>query len=394
LPVFLIILLLLGNCVLADTLDIFDRTSGIAQAGCGQAGIAYPDSLNAPYWNPANVSLANTNELGLTYYQRLEVVQHFSGGTTLALKKAPPLAFNFVQESIDEIPETVDIGGEGVKTGSFSDISRIYGMTSAFQISNSTALGGTLKLHTRDIQKYSANGYSADLGLIHKVRYNTTLGVTARNIFSNLSWSTGTTETFEKKIATGIYVTDDLGNLPIGILADYEFNLSNTALNAWYLGTEVWIAPEQIALRTGTNAWKDITCGLGLRYRDFRCDVAYIIKNAETKFNNEILFSTSFLFTVKQSQEEQTKEKNEKKAKEAEQNQPLIKESSVRNNQAVISFISTENIVTIAVMDKNKNVSYYTPDLSGSITFPAQPGEYTIFIQHKDETISKERILL
>jgi len=222
-------------------------------------------------------------------------VSLFSGDAVYMYKPELPLGFSIVQSQISNIPKTEDVGDNPVKLGEFADTYQTFGGTIGFKYAD-IAFGMTTKYLSRSIDNDNAYGFGVDLGSRVVLTPQVALGTVYRNVISHMSWSTGTTEALEKKLGLGLTILDSLGALPVALNADYTVGIS-TVSNSWALGGELWLVPQLLAMRLGTNSQKDVTFGLGVRYQDFFSDIAVVFKDQDTLLDNFVLFSAGMSFT-------------------------------------------------------------------------------------------------
>lgn len=276
-----------------EALDLIDKTAGLRQIGTGFAGIAAVDPTYASHWNPANIVYAEKHSVALAYDQHNDV-SFLTGDSVYMYEPHIPIGISVMQSELTQIPETEDHGDVPIKTGTFSDAYRVFGFTMGTRF-ESIALGITTKYISRAISNYSADGIGVDIGTRLELSSQVALGLVYRNIISDVTWSTGTSEALEKKLGIGFNIIDTLGELPLAINADYDMSISSIE-NFWAIGGELWLMPKQLALRLGTNENKDTTFGLGVRYEDFFSDVAVVFKDEKTGLDSYVLFSAGLSF--------------------------------------------------------------------------------------------------
>ncbi len=277
-----------------DALDLMDKTVGLRHIGTGFAGIAAIDPTYASHWNPASIIYAEKHSLAISYDQHFDV-SVLSGDSVYMYEKNIPLGFSVIQSSVADIPRTEDHGDIPIKTGTFSDDYRMFGLTMGTRFAN-MAFGITTKYLSRSLGAYAADGFGLDLGTRLELSSQVALGIVYRNAISDIVWSTGASEALEKKLGLGLTILDTLGELPLAIHADYDIGI-NSIENFWAVGGEIWLMPKILALRLGTNGHKDLTFGLGVCNNDFFSDIAVVFKDEKTNLSNYVLFSAGMIFT-------------------------------------------------------------------------------------------------
>lgn len=278
---------------------MLDRSAGLRHIGAGYSGLAAIDPTYAAHWNPAGIVYAEAHSAALSYDQQFDVSVLAGDGVYLT-DNGLPIGLSFIQSEVTGIPETEDHGDTPVKTGTFADTYRMFGCTLGTYWGD-VAVGATAKYLNRSLSTYGADGYGIDLGARYALNPQVGVGLVYRNVFSDILWSTGTSEALEKKLGLGLSVLDTLGDMPLLLNADYDIAISSIE-NFWALGGELWLMPKLLALRLGTNSHKDITFGLGLRYQDFFTDLAIVFKDEKTNLESYALFSAGIFFTPNNTQ--------------------------------------------------------------------------------------------
>jgi hypothetical protein len=373
---------LLSALVLASfPVDLLDKTSGLAVLSCGGAGAARLDGVGAAYWNPASLAFAGKSGFDLTYYQKLGFVNHSSldavllfGGDVL------PLGFNLVQEGINSIPRTSSSGGLPVEEGSFADEYRFINFSTAFRLEHGLYGGLNYKIISHTIDKYRAEGFAVDLGLIQVMHQDLTLGATFRNLFSTLDWTTGLQEYLARKLTAGVAYHLPLADFENHLYADLD--VYSEEARGWALGLESWLLKNVFCLRGGYNSGEEFTLGTGLRYNDFHCDLALLFNPTKVEIDNSFLFGLGFDFQLPRNS-----------AAYAVSDASFQPEISVSRKRIIVSDLQPENIQEIAVLDPADNV--LSLPVRKTIEIPAPvTGDYTLFFQLKNEKIIKQTVLV
>lgn len=390
---FLIFLLFIMSFLLGGALDIMDRTSGVNYIGGGSAGVARATSLYAPYWNPAGAAFLKKNSLGFNYYQRLKEVDHVSIDASLLVTTNRVLAFNFVQEAVSDIPETVDDGGVALQVGTFSDTTRIINGTYSARIAPGLYAGTNFKFLTHDIQKESGYGYGFDAGFIKLVDERTNLGLVFKNVLSAVSWSTGSEEQLEKRIVFGLSsIVSKKEHNKFILNFDYDIAPENFKESVWYSGGEYWLA-ESFALRAGVNGNEEFSVGFGFYYFDLRTDFAYVVLREDLE--NMFLFSFSLDFRMAERPAPSVADEQEDNALKNinfVENTLFLEEE----NKLQIYLRDYGSLKKCALITPDKKVFYFERDkiIEGllEITYRGS-GEYTLFFQDNDGAIFRQNII-
>ncbi|GBR76382.1 hypothetical protein NO2_0941 [Candidatus Termititenax persephonae] len=363
----------------AAPVDLLDRTSGLAVLSCGGAGTARTNGLNAAYWNPAGLVFPAKSGLEFTYYQNLGLVNHISlDGWLLLGNGAAPFGFNYVQESINDIPRTSEFLGQAVQEGSFSDEYQFINLSTAAPLNAAGLYGGVnYKIISRVLDKHQAGGFAADAGLIQTLGQDWSFGAVLRNIFSNLEWDTGIRESLARKLTVGAAYRLRLPDFDNYFFADYD--LFSEDLSGWAAGMESWLMRDIFCLRGGYNSNQELTFGSGLRYADFHCDFALLFRPAESQLADSFLFALGFDFKI-------TTAAAVSAAKAPSSFQPRI---VAEKNRIVIANLNPEELQEIAVLDPDSQVRNIPVDTTISIP-TARSGTYTILFQFKNQQIVRK----
>ena len=290
-----------GFCL--SPLDVMDKYSGPRAMAMGGAFVAVADDLNAPYWNPAGLARSASNQIGTTYANFFEMVDRLSFDAIYQLPDPGlSLGLNYVQEGMQNIPKTEDIGGNGIQTGSFEEYKRAFNVGLAKEFSPGFYQGLNARFLYNTLDNESAYGSSIDAGWLWDIEGDLYFGLVAKNVLSKLEWSTKTSEYLERKLLTGIALKEKLFGLSTVLALDYEVNAFSH--NKWYTGLELWLAEDSFAFRFGTNSDQNWTFGTGLRYGNFICDLCY---RDQQYLGAEYLLSLGFDFDPGARKKEQKK---------------------------------------------------------------------------------------
>ena len=387
-------------------LDLFDRASGVQQMGAGYAGIARTNNPSPLHWNPAVLAIATQPSVELTAYRELEALDYLSLDMQYNSPRTIPYGLSYTSQIINDIPLTSSQGSLPSYEGQYADTYRALAMGAAYKLDQDLAVGATYKYINRSIYTYGAQGYGLDVGLIRKLSRSTNFGFVFKNISSGVNWSTGFFEKLERKIIIGVSSLDYFLKNKVMLDVDYEINPDLPEKNSWYFGSEWWLVANTFAFRLGTNINKELTCGMGLRMNDYRLDFAYIIKDSSTQLKNSLLFSSGYNFkavldsgstaaAASDTPSDLTAKDTEKLAVGSKVMDDVIDQIVTSNEQVVIKFVGFDRINQVALVNPDKDVSYFVPTEKGLIIFPRKMlGDYTLYIQYKDEKIIKKRISL
>lgn len=382
-PKFLVFSLSLLALSLAMPVDLMDRSSGLAGLACGGAGTARGGQISSAYCNPAALLLNTHSGLEFTYYQNMGLVNHTSlDGVILFDQDAPPLGLNYVQESINGIPKTSELGGQVKQDGTFSDEYSFLNFSSAVNISPGLSGGVNYKIISHSIAGYNASGYALDVGLLQMLSKELYLGLTFRNLLSALDWNTGTNEYLPKRLTGGIAYQFQLAKLTNYLFLDLDIFNENENNNEWNAGLESWIISDIFCLRGGINSREELSLGSGFKYYDFHCDLAVLFRPQEKQLDDTFMFGLGFDFNLYQNTAPV-------KSKEPADFQPKF---NLKENILTISNLEPEKLLEIALLDKDYNIIPIS--LNETVSVPVSSGNYIVFFQLKDKQIIRKSVTI
>ncbi len=141
---------------------------GARQVALGEAGVAIVDDVTAMYWNPAGLAQTQKSQAGFEYNQWFGGISLQYGAAALNLGNAGRVGVHLYAMDSGEMDVTTlefeDGTGETFRTTDFS-----LGLSYARYLTNTFALGGTVKLIQSRVWRMRASSVAVDLG----VQYNT-----------------------------------------------------------------------------------------------------------------------------------------------------------------------------------------------------------------------------
>jgi hypothetical protein len=276
-----------------------DLAPDARSAGMGGAQVAIVDNGFSPYWNPAGIahysgfSGSNSNVYGDMNYLYGSYTGSFGLGH---------YAVTTMMMTLGGIKNTSYVGGRPVISGSdfalnnsllmltyatsLGDYVRLRDKSWVNHFTDNFYIGTNLKLVNMSLYTSSASGFGIDVGIQYVIPKLLYVGVVGYNVVPlNMSWSTGTKETFSTntQIGVGYYLFDNLL-----LVADFVGN------DVRY-GSELSIF-DVLALRCGMNK-TSYNAGLGLKMDMLSFDIAYTIPLSEYNYmDSSIRISTSYKF--------------------------------------------------------------------------------------------------
>ena len=310
--------------------EIFDYVTSAHVASLGNATVAYPietaaGSIINPFFN-----LKNRKKIELSHQSRYAglVSSDILGGQILVNQRTA-LNFNVLYEGVGSIPDTrdalIDWGLDGVlgtndagenngildegerldksKINYFSQRQLAFHSSFLRSINNRNIGVGIKFLHYRLDENY-ALGFGLDLGTIVKIGA-IDYAIVLRNFpSSGLIWDQGTIEGTSPSFSFGAHLPYSLKKYPFKchILISFDMNTDNrnldTQINFGRLNLEPSIGLElkiieRICVRLGKSRLNVLTGGLGLNWKLFNLDYAFLASNFGSELGNHHLFTVS-----------------------------------------------------------------------------------------------------
>ena len=180
-----------GNCIAADYAAAFLEVGvGARGVGMGNAFVAAVDDATASYWNPAGL-LRSKGKGMMTSVQPMSLDRRQSSfSARLNLRGELAFGFSWVHARVGDV---VARSSSGIPTGDINNSQNAYHVAVARQLHPRLAAGGILKVLEHEIAVpgrggSSGRGHGFDFGAQFRAFENTYVGVTARNVNSELSW--------------------------------------------------------------------------------------------------------------------------------------------------------------------------------------------------------------
>jgi len=299
------------------SIDLADRFLDAEGLAMGSAFTACPDNTGAAYWNPAGVAVAADNGYGLTYLNKYQLVNILGFDYLYREDPVTAYAMNVIYQEIPGIKKITDIGGDGLQDGTFSDTQLVVNGTIALTLQDNTYVGTNIRMISHSIDDISGSGIAVDLGTIKQFNSQLSAGITAKDFISGLSWSTGLSESFERKYVFGLLLQNLSGLENLSTAVDLEYGADSGSKT--FFGLEYALQPERFFVRAGFNSLDSFTMGFGLKQNDFVLDMAYL-NNSE--LDSSVIFSCRYLINNKKVRKYQsmTKKQNNSVSDEPEPN--------------------------------------------------------------------------
>lgn len=273
-------------------LDIAVLSAGVGARplGMGSAFTAVADNVDAPFWNPAGLSLIKDHQLSAMqtklssdadqYY--ISYAQPFLWGG---------IGISWIQlgtGSLTQTSSTTDAYNEVQNLGIFSFFSNAYMLAYGQAINDKLSFGVTAKYLTSDmpglvsIEGASAWGYSVTPGLLYKVSDQLTLGLKVDELVNMQKWGTDTEEIAPSTTRFGLAYRMKVFGLPMIFAGDVSQINKAGYVPEGSAGTELTVG--QLSFRIG-YAETSFTAGAGFKQDGISIDYAYVSQTALTMEN-------------------------------------------------------------------------------------------------------------
>ena len=257
----------------------------------GDAGVSFNEDASATHYNPAALTTGNrVNVMFMHNEQVLGVRTEYLAGKI----KFEKLSFGFSvnNTSVDEI-EIRNIPGEPI--GTFTAQNFTFGLSAGYKINNNLSLGITGKFLYEKIYVDNANGYALDLGGIY-TQNRFSVGLSLSNIGSMNELRNEATKLPTAVRGGASYLLGLPGiSSTLRICADGYKVLDGGIFHA-HTGAEM-LYKDFLALRVGYQSGygnKNLTTGIGIKYKVFILDYAFVPYKYSTGSSHTITLGTNF----------------------------------------------------------------------------------------------------
>jgi len=238
---------------------------GARSIATGGAFLATAQGVEAIYYNPAGLAASYKSEAMFSYMSYIADINVAYFATAVYVEELGTFALSYKTLDFGDIPITTFENPDG--TGStYSPGFFTLGLSYARAITDRVTAGTTVKLVQESIMSTSATGVAVDFGVQYKFQRNLALGVTIKNVGSNMKYTGADLLTrtnvpgTASNSPTGVYSPDtEAFQIPsyFELSASYTAELDN--MNSLMLGTTF----------RNNNALEDQVM-LGLEYQLFK----------------------------------------------------------------------------------------------------------------------------
>ncbi|MDZ7335335.1 MAG: hypothetical protein ONB32_09250 [candidate division KSB1 bacterium] len=206
---------------------------------------AVSNDYAAPFWNPGAMDFFSTTKIG-AMVTNMSLNRHLRFvSAAFPTNRWGAFAVAWTGFAVDDIEARNSNTPQPDRLFDYHE--NTFFLSYAYRILPFLSLGATAKFLHFQVLESTANGFGGDLGLLFALGKKARFGLAAKNLVSNLKWSTGTQEKYVPNYRLGIAI-DPLSNFLV--TADY-YQVRNSK-------GEISLATEFIAL----NVFK-IRCGIG-----------------------------------------------------------------------------------------------------------------------------------
>ncbi|MGE4169735.1 MAG: hypothetical protein AB7F28_03345 [Candidatus Margulisiibacteriota bacterium] len=201
--VLVIMMCLLGSVTTISAVDFTDMI-GVSSTAKGFAVTAEQNNIDASLKNPAALGIMRRIHFKTSYGSLFDSAYYTANlSIGIPINTNWSAALQVPTKRIQDIPLSVNQGGQGVAIGSFNDSETVANFTLSHRIGILT-LGAAANYRSRELYTATAQGVGFDGGLMLATG-PLTVGASIRNIGkTTLTWSTGTTETIQEQYNVGI----------------------------------------------------------------------------------------------------------------------------------------------------------------------------------------------
>ena len=257
----------------------------------GESVVSLSDDASATHYNPASLfNGSNVNMVFMHNEQVLGVRTEFLAGKVTFSKLA--LGFSINNTSVDKI-QVREIPGESL--GEFNAQNLAFGLSLAYRVNNNLSVGMTGKFLFEKIYVDNASGIALDLGGLY-TKDKLRLGLAISNLGSMSPLRDQATKLPSALRLGGSYYFDlksISSKLTVGVDGYKVFDGGKFHANT---GAEL-LYKDFLALRVGYQSGyenKSITTGIGLKYKAFSLDYAFVPYKYSLGSSHTITVGTNF----------------------------------------------------------------------------------------------------
>ncbi len=250
----------------ASSAQLFEQEApaGVRPQGMGNAFVAVADDVNAVYWNPAGLALIKNQQVQATWQDRFGLGIQYN-------------YISYAQQNYGGSWAHQDAGSFLLGGGDYT--ADIFSFAGATQVDDFTYIGGALKFIKLDYspptacptvcQDASSDGYSIDVGILHIVDPQTTVGAVVREASSRVDSNTSSQDDrYDNNIIIGF--SRQMNDRTLAALQFGNVGKDTTV----HFGVESKFQ-DNLILRAGydDDLW---TAGIGLRQDQWEFNYAYV----------------------------------------------------------------------------------------------------------------------
>jgi hypothetical protein len=181
----------------------FESISTVESMGKGFATTASFEGIESLSKNPAGIAGSNKTLVQTNYADYFGLYKTAAFGFSKELSDDRVFSIQVPIISVDDIPKTIDNGGEAVQIGSFSDQQVGVSLGVASYLSESIVVGSSFHFISHQIDDESATGMTLDFGAIMSLN-SLQIGASVTNIvLKEFTWAEVTNESLPLTVNLG-----------------------------------------------------------------------------------------------------------------------------------------------------------------------------------------------
>lgn len=257
---------------------------GVKNDALGGTGTAIASDIPSIYYNPANLLLSFYPTLYFQYnYLTSNTYDGFVLGYLHFFSEKIAIALNMDIRNYSSLKEYDD---KGYFIRSFSKQNMIVNFASSFKLQKQFNAGIKLKMVNTSFYGYShsSDDYYLDTGILYLPYWskNLNFGISAQNIIIKRESQTNS----QFNLRSGVSYKYNIAKNNFLICSDFNFN--NEILPLYSIGLEY--SRSFFHFRLGYNEKKDLSAGIGIYYKLYKLDSAFV----HNKLFNKYSISMSF----------------------------------------------------------------------------------------------------
>lgn len=250
---------------------------GAKAVGMGESCVAAADDVYATYWNPAGLSLVETNQLGFMHNEWFGNIRYEFLGYVQPIGDLGTLAGSISYISMGELDKTDENGKE---IGQFHPYNILLGVSFGRQLNEAISLGVNAKFLQEKIDEEKAQAFALDIGgLYYLPKTNLILGVNIQHLGTKMKFvKESFSLPFNVKLGAAYKLIDDALTFAVDVNRPVDNDL-NIGLGAEYNIMSVVNIRAGYRYTAGGNdlgTASGLRTGIGVEFRNYKVDYAFV----------------------------------------------------------------------------------------------------------------------